>query len=112
MPVWKAIKPVKLRAQGVKEIKISVTMIWKVQPLKKEMMVALLDSGAHMCFISERKARSLKMHLEELPKDMQVPVINANGMMNWAGPMKYSTQVIIEYKGHRELIQFLVTKTS
>src|SRR5438309_5616688 len=26
--------------------------------------------------------------------------------------MKYSTQVIIEYKGHRELIQFLVTETS
>ena len=75
-------------------------------------MVALLDSGAHMCFISEKKAWSLKMHLEELPKGMQVPVMNANGMTNQAGPMKYSTRVIVKYKGHRKLIQFLVTETS
>ena len=26
--------------------------------------------------------------------------------------MKYSTRVIVEYKGHRELIQFLVMETS
>ena len=75
-------------------------------------MVALLDSGAHMCFISERKARSLWMHLEELPQDMQVLVMNADGTTNKVGPMKYSICVIVEYKGHRELIQFLVTETS
>src|SRR5947209_20235142 len=52
------------------------------------------------------------MHLEELPKDMQVPVMNADDTMNRAGPIKYSTWVIVEYKGHRELIQFLVTEMS
>ena len=75
-------------------------------------MVALLDSGTHMCFISKKKAQALKMHLEELPKSMQVLVINTDGMTNQAGPMKYSTHVIVKYKEHRELIQFLVMETS
>src|SRR5437660_8206900 len=52
------------------------------------------------------------MHLEELPKNMCMPVMNADGTENKADPMKYSTHVIVEYKGHRELIQFLVTETS
>src|SRR5947209_18456992 len=99
-------KAPQLRACGVKEIEIPVTLIWKVQPLQKETMVALLDSSAHMCFMSEKKARALHMHLEELPKGMQVPVMNANGTENKASPMKYSTHTIVEYKGHRELIQF------
>ena len=75
-------------------------------------MVALLDSGTYMCFISKKKTQALHMHLEELPKSMHVPVMNANGTENKASPMKYSTQVIVKYKGHRELIQFLVTETS
>ena len=74
--------------------------------------MALLDSGAYMCFISEKKARSLWMHLEELPKSMQVPVMNADRTTNHARPMKYLTHVIIEYKGHCELIQFLVMEMS
>ena len=74
--------------------------------------MVLLDSGAHMCFISEKKAWALKMHLEGLPKSMQVSVINTDETTNQARPMKYSTCVIVKYKGHRELIQFLVTETS
>src|SRR5947209_6357660 len=106
------MKPAELRAQDVKEIEIPVTMIWKVQPLEKETMMALLDSRAHMCFISEWKAQSLKMHLEELSKSMQVPVMNVDSTQNCTGTMKYSMHIIIEYKGHQELINFLVTKTS
>lgn len=48
------------------------------------------------------------MHLKELSKDMQVLVMNADDMQNWAEKMKCSTQAIIKYKGHRELIQFLI----
>ena len=52
------------------------------------------------------------MHLEGLLKSIQVPVMNTDGTTNQAGPMKYSTCVIVEYKGHHEFIQFLVTETS
>lgn len=63
----------------------------------------------HMHFISEWKACSLKIHLKELLKLMQVPVINIDSTKNHGGPMRYFTCIIVEYKGHRELIQFLVT---
>ena len=43
---------------------------------------------------------------------MQMPVMNADGTQNHAGVMKHFMHVIMEYKGHRELINFLVMETN
>ena len=64
MGVGKEAEGTLVEGMRCKEIEIPVTLIWKVQPLQKEIMVALLDSGVHMCFISKRKTRSLQMYLE------------------------------------------------
>jgi hypothetical protein len=68
---------------------------------------ALLDSGANVIFIDTKWATSQRIPIK--PLELVVPVYNVDGTINLAGGIAYTTEVIIDYKGHREKLMADVT---
>jgi hypothetical protein len=74
---------------------------------KKIVIDALLDSGANGIFIDTEWAKSQCIPLKLL--ELVVPVYNVDGTINSAGGVAYTTELIIDYKGHREKLTANVT---
>ncbi|KIL61381.1 hypothetical protein M378DRAFT_82671, partial [Amanita muscaria Koide BX008] len=67
----------------------------------------LLDSGATGCYLDEGFARAKGLNLEQLPRS--IPIYNADGSFNEAGPIRFTTRLRLHIKDHSEVFTFAVT---
>jgi hypothetical protein len=74
---------------------------------RKFNILSLLDCGATGCYLDEGFARAKDLFLEKLPR--AIPVYNADGSFNMAGPICYLTSLRIQIDDHAEVITFAVT---
>lgn len=70
---------------------------------------ALLDSGATGCYIDMGYARAKSLNLNPLP--YAIPVYNADGTPNEAGPIKYTVELRLQIRDHEETLICAVTNT-
>ncbi|KIL70534.1 hypothetical protein M378DRAFT_43551, partial [Amanita muscaria Koide BX008] len=67
----------------------------------------LLDSGATGCYLDEGFARAKGFNLEPLPR--AVPVYNADGSFNEAGPIRFTIRLRVRIHDHSETFIFAIT---
>lgn len=70
-------------------------------------VVSLLDCGATGCYLDEGFARAKGLFMEKLP--CAIPVYNADGSFNAAGPIRYFTSLRVQINDHAEVVTFAVT---
>ena len=70
-------------------------------------ILSLLDFGTTGCYLDEGFTQAKGLFLEKLPR--AVPVYNANGSFNAAGPIRYLTSLHVQIDNHDEVITFAVT---
>ena len=72
-------------------------------------LAALLDCGATSCYIDKGFAESKFLNMERLPRP--IPVYNADGTPNEAGPIEHVVHLRLEIGNHSEVFPFAVTNT-
>ncbi|KAI6094314.1 hypothetical protein F5141DRAFT_1016434, partial [Pisolithus sp. B1] len=70
---------------------------------------ALLDSGASGCYIDEGFARAKSLNLTPLPRSL--PIYNADGTPNEAGPVRSTVDLHLSISDHSETFTCAVTNT-
>lgn len=72
-------------------------------------LAALLDSGASGCYIDEGFARAKSLNLTPLPRSL--PIYNADGTPNEAGPVHSTVDLHLSISDHSETFTCAVTNT-
>lgn len=94
-----------------KPVKRSLTIgvrLKSLDTLRSDKAQALVDSGATGCFIDEEFVKKNKWPMEKLAKP--IPVRNADMTKNSAGDIRYTVDLEMEFKDHKEVVQFQVVK--
>jgi transposase InsO family protein/predicted aspartyl protease len=97
-----------IRRVGQNSVFVPITL-HTLDDRREFQMDALLDSGATGCYIDDGFVKAKGLNLETLPH--AIPVYNADGSRNEAGPIRTVVKLRLQIDGHAEIFSFAVTNT-